>query len=177
MGKVTLKMLEVYLRRFGWTRYEIRGEEGEKEGLIHALWGRPGGKTHALVIDPIVEKGVLIFHVPKILSAPFEDTSSQCLLELLIALGRINYQILLGKFSYDPNDGEVRFSITMPIDKNTVTYEQFEHCMNVLIQTVEKYNTILGQIARGEKTHRDIGSGEGEILMMVLRRLLSDLSD
>lgn len=173
MSKVTIKMLEVYLKRFGWSHYETKREEGEKEGLIIAPWGRAGGETYGLVIDPVEEKEVLLFHVPRVLSAPPGRTPSNCLLELLMALGRINYQIILGKFSYDPRDGEVRFSVTMPTDKNTLTYEQFEHCMGVITRTVERYHPLLEKIVRGEKTHRDIG--EADELATLLRHLL-DLS-
>lgn len=174
MTKVSLKMLEAYLKRFGWSRYETRRERGEKEGVITALWGPAGGHTYGLIIDPIEEKRVLSFHVPRVLSAPQDGTSSKCLLELLMALGQINYQIILGKFAYDPRDGEVRFSITVPTDENTLTYEQFQHCMRVLVATVEHYRSPLEQIARGEKTHHDLR--EGDELAVILRRLLDDLS-
>lgn len=173
MSKVSIKMLEAYLKRFGWSRYQVRQEQGEKEGAITALWGPAGGHTYGLIIDPIEEKQVLMFHVPKVLSAPQRSTSDKALLELLTALGQINYQIILGKFSYDPRDGEVRFSITLPTDDNTVTYQQFQHCMGVLITAVERYRPTLEQIARGEKTHRDLG--EEDEVTEILRRLLDGL--
>lgn len=173
MSKISIKLLEVYLKRFGWKRYETRSEEGEKEGLIITGWERAGGEKHPLIIDPIVEKEVLRFEVPKVLSAPIDSTPSQHLLELLIALGQINYQIIIGKFSYDPRDGEVRFSVTLPTDKNTLTYEQFEHCMRVITTTIEQYHPLLKQIVEGKKTHRDVG--EESDLRALLRRLLEDL--
>lgn len=167
---VTVRTLEGYLRRFGWNRYQTKREEGEREGLILTSWGGVSGE-YILSIDPIEEKQVLIFHVPRILSAPLDGTPSNCLLELLIALGRINYEIILGKFSYDPRDGEVRFSLTLPTDRSNFTYEQFKHCMEVIVRTVEIHRPLLQQIARGEKTHRDVGETD-ELVLALLRRLL-----
>lgn len=174
MSNVTVKTLEVYLRRFGWSHYKVISQESEKEGMILTGWGAPGGRQYVLLIDPITEKNGLIFYIPKILIAPPNTTPSNYLLELLMALGQINYQIILGKFCYDPRDGEVRFSLTMPTDKSELSYEQFKHCMDVVISTMERYHTLLEKILRGEKTHRDLG--EADILLEILRRLLDDLA-
>lgn len=172
MTNVTIRTLEVYLRRFGWSRYKVIQEEGEKQGMILTGW-EGLGRQHVMAIDPIEEKNVLIFQVPQILSAPPESTPSNRLQELLIAIGKINYQIILGKFSYDPRDGEVRFSLAIPTDKSNLTYEQFKHCMEVTTFTVERYQPLLEKILRGEKTHRDIG--ETEVLTELLQRLLDRL--
>lgn len=171
MSNVTVKTLEVYLRRYGWSHYKTVREEREKEGLILTGWEAVSGRRYGLIIDPIEEKSVLLFHVPQLLSAPPDRTPSNYLLELLMALGQINYQIILGKFSYDPRDGEVRFSITIPTDKSNLTYEQFKHCLDVITLTMDRYHKALEEILQGKKTHRDIGAGEIEALLQLLRRL------
>ncbi|MCX7841305.1 MAG: YbjN domain-containing protein, partial [Anaerolineae bacterium] len=122
MSRVSTKMIEVYLKRYGWNHFQTKSEPGEKEGVVITGWGTLGGDKHILVIDPIEEKQVLTFHV-QVFKVPMERTSSEHLRELLVALGQINYRIILGKFSYDPSDGEVRFSLSVPTDNNTITYE------------------------------------------------------
>ncbi|MCS6923532.1 MAG: YbjN domain-containing protein, partial [Fimbriimonadales bacterium] len=71
---------------------------------------------------------------------------------LLTAMSFINYRIILGKFAYDPRDGEVRFSVDVPIDENTFTYAQFFHSMGVVIKTVEQYTPKLRAIWSGQLT-------------------------
>lgn len=171
MSKVSTKMVEAYLKRYGWDRFQTKTETGEKEGVVITGWGSLGGDKHILVIDPIEEKKVLTFHV-QVLNAPLDRTPDEHLRELLVALGQINFQIILGKFGYDPRDGEVRFSIAVPTDNNTVTYEQFKHCLDIIVRTIELYHTPLSDIAKGRKTHRDIGMGNE--LSDILRRLLQD---
>jgi hypothetical protein len=61
-------------------------------------------------------------------------------------------QLILGKFAYDPRDGEVRFSVSVPIDENDLSYEQFQHCILAVVKTVEEYAPKLKAIAAGEKT-------------------------
>lgn len=170
---VSVKTIEQYLRRYGWSRFEAREEPGEKEGIVLTGWKGLGDSQHIMVIDPIVEKNVLVFHVPKVLSAPLDGTSPEHLRELLVALGKINYQILVGKFGYDPRDGEVRFTVVVPTDNISLTYEQFEHCMRVITTTVERYGPTLQDIIRGDKTHHDLDSPSD--LMGVLRRMIGDL--
>ncbi|MGB9723381.1 MAG: YbjN domain-containing protein [Chloroflexia bacterium] len=166
-------MIEQYLRRYGWQRFESREEPDEKEGVVLTGWKGLGDSQHMMVIDPIVEKNVLVFHVPKVLSAPLDTTPSDCLRELLVALGNINYQILVGKFGYDPRDGEVRFTVVVPTDNINLTYEQFEHCMRVITMTVERYGPSLQEIANGSKTHQDLDSSSD--LMGALRRMIEGL--
>ena len=156
-GEVTLELLEGYLRRFGWSRYRVEPEPNEREGRILTGWRlKPGDPGYVMIIDPVVEKNVLIFHVPQLLSASPEHTASDRLMELLIAIGLINFRMILGKFSYDPRDGELRFTLALPIDQNVLTYEQFEHCMRVTVAMVEQYTPRLQAILGGEEKWTDL---------------------
>jgi len=103
-----------------------------------------------------------------------------------MAMGFINYRIILGKFAYDPRDGEVRFSVDVPIDENDLSYEQFQHCMGVAVTIVEEYAPKLRAIVAGEKTaqqflEEELGSEAemaaafGQLLRELLERLEQEL--
>lgn len=146
---VTLARLEEQLKKCypGW-EYKCEEELFEREGLIRTGWEKDGVK-YKLTIDPIVEKNVLCFHVTEILSASPESYTGDRLARLWGAMCYINYRIILGKFSYDPSDGEVRFSVNVPIDNNDFTDEQFDHTMRVVIRMVEEYAPKLKDIVEG----------------------------
>lgn len=181
MSNVTLRMLTEYLERFGWSRYDAVAEPFEKEGVIHTGWRssrRDDG--YRMTIDPMVEKACLSFRVPEIIKAPLEDNPER-LDDLLLAIGYINYRIILGKFAYDPRDGEVRFSVDVPIDENTFTYAQFTHTMGVVIETTEHYAPQLRAIWNGQMTARqfieqDIGREMGR-MRDAFTRMLRELLD
>lgn len=183
MSNVTLKMLTGYLERFGWSRYEAVDEPFEKEGVIYTGWRSSGeNEGYRLTIDPMVEKACLSFRVPEIVQAPMEDGPER-LGDLTLAIGFINYRIIIGKFAYDPRDGEVRFSVDVPIDENTFTYAQFVHTMGVVIKTTEQYAPQLRAIWSGQLTARqfieeDIGAEFGRLrgaMAQMLRELLEAL--
>jgi hypothetical protein len=153
MASVTLQMLKGYLERFGWSRYQAVDEPYEQEGLIHTGWrSSEADEGYTMTIDPMVERNCLSFKVVRILSAPLDSTPRERLSDLWLAMSYINYRIILGKFAYDPSDGEVRFSVDVPIDQNTFTYEQFTHTMRVAIEMAERYAPILRRIVAGELT-------------------------
>ena len=150
--QVTLELLKGYLERFGWSRYKAVDEPFEKEGIIYTGWrSSEEEEGYNMAIDPMVEKNCLSFRVPKILMAPRDTTPTERLADLLLAMGFINYRIILGKFAYDPRDGEIRFSVDVPIDENDLSYEQFQHCLGVAVKMVEEYAPKLKAIAAGEK--------------------------
>jgi hypothetical protein len=181
--QVTLELLKGYLERFGWSRYKAVDEPFEKEGVIYTGWrSSEAPEGYNMAIDPMVEKNCLSFRVPKVLVAPRDTTPAERLAELLMAMGFINYRIILGKFAYDPRDGEVRFSVDVPIDENDLSYEQFQHCILVVVKTVEEYAPKLKAIAAGEKTaqqflEEELGSEAemaaafGQLLRELLERL------
>ncbi|MCS7254053.1 MAG: YbjN domain-containing protein [Armatimonadetes bacterium] len=177
--KVTIELMKQYLERFGWHRYKAVEEPMEKEGIIYTGWrSSPSEEGYNLSIDPMVEKNCLSFRVPQILKVPIEETPAERLKDLLMAMCFINYRVILGKFAYDVRDGEVRFSVDIPIDETTVTYEQFQHCLGVVIKTVEEYTPKLRAIADGRKTAQEFIKeevGEAELSLGRLLQLLREL--
>lgn len=170
---VTLDLMRHYLERLGWRRYKAVEEPTEKEGIIYTGWrSLPKEEGFTLTIDPVVERNYLSFRVPKILTAPLDTTPIWRINDLMVAMSFINYRIILGKFAYDARDGEVCFSIDIPIDENIVTYEQFKHCLDVAVKTVEEYAPKLRAIANGEKSAVDFIAeelkSENELLKLLM---------
>jgi hypothetical protein len=153
MAEVTLQLLRQYLERFGWSRYQLVEEPYEKEGMIVTGWrSSPQGDGYHLAIDPMVEQGSLSFRAPHLLYAPLDSTPGERLHELWLAMVHINHRLVLGKFSYDSTDGEVRFSVDVPIDQSPFSYQQFLHAMRVVIEAVETYAPLLRRIVAGQTT-------------------------
>ncbi|MCS7237738.1 MAG: YbjN domain-containing protein [Thermoguttaceae bacterium] len=135
-GDKLLDRLASYMSRLGY-RFLRVDEPGEREGII--LTGFTFVEEDfsiEVIIDPIVEKGCLLMKAPRLFFArPNENPTP--LLELLKAIGYINYTIILGKFCYDPRDGEVSFELNIAIDDISVSFKQFEHCLRVLCLEVK----------------------------------------
>jgi len=154
---VTLETLTEYLERFGWKQYRAEDEPAEKEGLIRTGWrSSQTGRGYDLIIDPVVEKNCLIFRVPWVIKVPWDTTPSDRLTGLMALLPWINYRIILGKFAYDASDGEVRFSIDVPIDDADFNYTQFEHVLHITLSTMRKWDPRLQALLQGEVQVEDL---------------------
>lgn len=153
MNKVTLQLIMEYLERFGWKNYEAVKEPSEQEGIIYTGWkASEHSPTYMLSIDPMIEKKCISFRTQSLIQAPYENISHDCLLNILLALHWINFRIIVGKFSYEPVRGEVRFSIDFPIDENTLSYAQFVHSLGLIVEIVEIYVPLIKKIKGGELT-------------------------
>ncbi len=177
---VTVELMRTYLERFGWSRYEIVDEPYEAEGLLRTGWrSHPEVEGFTLVIDPMVERECLSFRVIEVLSAPSELTDPEAHYQLMQALAFLNYLLIIGKFGYDPRDGEIRFSIDLPIDANTLTYEQFVHCLRVAILSTERYAPLLEAVRDGdmdfEEFQRKCQEEPVREVMQALRELLDEI--
>lgn len=69
--------------------------------------------------------------------------------ECLEALMHINYSTVLGKYTRDASDGEVTYELSVPINQNDFTYEQFLRCMLVALGTVNRYGFLIPKIVFG----------------------------
>ncbi len=151
----TLDLLSRYMDRLGYKHATVI-EPFEQEGVIITGFTFVERDLQVtVVIDPIVEKGCLLFKVPRIFHAPVDRTSPDRLLELLKAIGYFNYSIILGKFCYDPRDGEVSFEVNIAIDDSVVTFAQFKHCLDVVLGELEDKVPKLRAILAGEASASD----------------------
>jgi hypothetical protein len=144
-------LIEKYLDRFGWPQHEAQDEAGEQEGLVMTGWQSAGGGV-GLLIDPIKERSLLRFVAVEILKAPPSSTPADRLAALLLCMGFLNRLLVLGKWSYDPSDGEVRFDLGVAIDDDHLSFEAFEHCLKIVVIAVDSHAPTLRSIAAGELT-------------------------
>jgi len=159
--KVTVDLIESYLKKHGWTQFQTLPQPGEKEGMVITGWQGASGQGHTLFIDPDVERRSLIFHAHNIAEAPPDSTPAERLSGVLIAMGALNYELVLGKWSYDPRDGEVVFRLGIPIDRGDLHYDDFEHVLRCVIAAVEGDGPKLKAIVDGTKTAQEVIEGEG----------------
>ncbi len=146
----TIELLSSYMTRLGY-RHMCLPEIGEREGMIVSGFSfGPQGFSVTVCIDVIAEKGALLMKVPRIFHAPLESGSEHRVFELLKAIGYINYSIILGKFCYDPRDGEVSFAVNMAIDDAVLTFAQFKHSLEVLLGELQEKVPKLRAIHAGE---------------------------
>lgn len=130
-----LDLLGSYLRKMG-LRYAAITEPEEREGIIVFGFKFEEGFTIEVIIDPIVEKRCLRMTAPRLFFAPQTPGSEARLLELLKAIGFINYSHNVGRFSYDPRDGEVAFDLNMPLVDISIPYSMFEHCLLLFLAQI-----------------------------------------
>lgn len=156
--KVTLERIEKYLERFGWKKYQSMPEPQEKEGVVLTGWQSSVDPStgYMLIIDPMVEKGLLSLTVGKLVTAPKEGTPEQRLSGLLQAIASINYRMMMAKFGWDPRDGEIQFQVATVIDPDDLRYEEFEKCLQVTIASVEVYTPQLKAIVEGTAPVEDV---------------------
>jgi hypothetical protein len=155
-----VKVVERYLDKFGWKVHEPGPEVGEKEGFVFTGWTDPFGNGHRLIIDPMVEKRALVFRAP-ILQVPLDSTPVDRVNGLLLAVGALNSQFILGAFAYNPNDGWLEFKLSVPSDNGGVEYPSFEHALKALTSTVDEMAPNLQAIADGTKTAREVLVSKG----------------
>jgi hypothetical protein len=84
--------------RCSWTH---RGRTSNRELNVHLVYSD--------------ETDTIYFYVARYLSAPPEVESTTTLLRRLMEL---NWQLLIAKFEWDPNGGEVRLAMAMNTDSN-----------------------------------------------------------
>ena len=155
--KVTTDVIEEYLDQYGWKNHQTIDEADEREGVVLTGWSSPFSPVgHVLLIDPVVEKHGLTFIVKEIAKAPTDATPSDRLSGLLLTIAALNAQLVMGAFAYDPSDGELVFKLGIPVASDNLRYEDFEHCLNSIVITVDRHAPDLRGIIEGTKTAHDV---------------------
>lgn len=160
---VTCKRIGKYLEKHGWDKYDIIEEGDEKEGMVLTGWQTTLGGLGGIgvVIDPMVEKNSLTFKALKVIEAAPGATPTDQLVGLLMAMAHLNWRLILGKWSYDPGDGEVRFELGIPIDDDNLSYDTFEHCLRAMVAAVESDGKDLREVANGNMSIQEFLRQEG----------------
>lgn len=86
------------------------------------------------IIIQLSEEGEFLhLYTPQLLNVKdsvFKGVAFQTMLAL-------SYEMKMLRFEYDPNDGEVRASIELPIEDSTLTLKQFQRCLMGLVHLVD----------------------------------------
>lgn len=157
---VTCKRIGKYLEKHGWEKYDIIEEKDEKEGVVVTGW-RSRTSSTLLMIDPMVERNLLSFKAAKVLTARPSSTPTDQLVGLLMAMAHLNWQLIMGKWSYDPSDGEVRFELGIPIDDDDLSFEEFDHCLKAVIAATDGDRDKLKAVADGSMSISQFLKKEG----------------
>lgn len=155
--KTSVGLIQKYLDRVGLAIHHSLDEPTEKEGVVLTGWQTgPTSPGFMLIIDPMVERGLITFSVRGLLQAPQGGVPDDRLITLLIALSALNGQIILGKFAYNPGDGEVVFQVGMPLDGGKLAYGSFEKCIQAAVTMSEAYAPQLKGIVEGTSSLEDV---------------------
>ena len=152
MKKTTLKLLTEYLPKYGWPAFQVVDDTTDG-GKILTGWSSPFiSEPRLMFISVSHSQNTFNVVVPMLVSAPQEEMPIGQLADVLTAIGFANYALALGRFAYDPRDGEIRLEFGIPIDGAAITYGQFEHVMNVAQASVMYWAPRIKDIAEGGRT-------------------------
>src|SRR5690606_18776640 len=87
----------------------------------------------------------IYLYVDRYLMAPADEQTTPALLRRLMEL---NWTLLLGKFEWDPTDGEVRLAMILNTDSN-FDRRAFRSAVRGIGQLADRYFNELDRIARG----------------------------
>ena len=149
-GGLNGKLIGAYFKKYGWDKFQVL-QDGGGETKVLTGWASPAG-AHALFVAVDQAKNTALVVVPQLAKAPREDFGPSDLADILMALGFANYQLLLGKFSYDPADGEIRFEYTFPTDGAKMSYEQFAHIIRATTASVEYWAERITDACEGRRS-------------------------
>ena len=128
---VTAGVVASYLDNMGYV-YEINTASNVPE-LSLTIRGENNQYDIRIFIDD--ERKVVYVCVNRFLYCPTSHPRHSPVMQRLMEL---NWKLLIGKYEWDKNDGEVRLSYTFSTE-NGVGYDAFETCFQVLIMTADQH--------------------------------------
>ena len=121
------------------------------------------GDPHVAIVITIAERGEFIG-----LFVPFAWSLAGCghkaAVFEAIALIQSHYKLL--RFDYDPNDGEIRPNVELPLEDANVTTQQFQRVMRALIEGINRFDQVIRH-----------AMNTGEVRLDLARNPLQDQSD
>lgn len=135
----------------------------EKQILILSGLGR-GGVCHLFL--RLMEEGEAIYlRIPYLAVVPADHPN---LTKALLMLMAENDRVKVGRFCYDPNDGEVYLDWFIPLEDSTLTSQQLGRCLKALMVLADEVGVRLKHLL---ETGEDLP--EERRIEGMLRRLLS----
>jgi hypothetical protein len=136
----------------------------EKQILLFGGLGKGG--IYNLIVR-LTEKGEAIyFRIPYLAVVP---TDHPKLSEVMLWSMKENDRVKIGRFCYDPNDGEVYIDWFLPLEDGVITNQQFKRYLRALMFLADEVNVRLRHLI---ETGEDLPS-EGKRVEDMLRRLLA----
>jgi hypothetical protein len=148
---VTLDTLARYLDRDEW-RYDM-----DVAGNCIRTGFRGDHATYRAMVLFDADKDRVRFIVPNYLNLTKVENRSRILERLM----ELNMQYILMKFGYDPQDGEVRAEIDVPVNDATMSYECFRRCLYCLLTAADEEYPDMMRLMWGEGGAPKGGAGEG----------------
>ena len=125
--------------------YRHRGRTSQRELSIHLVYSD--------------ETDTIYFYVDRYLVAPPGAEATTAVLRRLMEL---NWQMLVGKFEWDPSDGEVRLAMVMNTDSN-FDRRTFRSIVRTIGPLADRYHSELAQLAApAHEAEVPEGEPEGE---------------
>jgi len=138
---VTLDTLARYLDRDEW-RYDM-----DVAGSCIRTGFRGDHATYRAMVLYDADKDRVRFIVPNYLNLTKVEDRPRILERLM----ELNMQYILLKFGYDPQDGEVRAEIDVPVNDTMMSYECFRRCLYCLLTAADEEYPELMRLMWGEK--------------------------
>lgn len=138
---LTLEVVEGIFQRRQW-RY-TRVEDALLTSFEHV--------TMLITVDE--ERETVLVHVPVMAGrgmAGHRPLNPAAEHDACVYLMARNFQILLGNYGRDHRDGEIRFSVAVPVSSSFLSDEQLEHAILASVGTVTRDANILNAVLVGE---------------------------
>ena len=103
--------------------------------------------THLVRVVIDARRGLVYIFLNRYLALPNDDPARDAVLRELM---KLNWSLNIGKFEWDPSDGEVRFSYCFTTE-NGVGYEAFDAVVRTLLQTGDRLWPELKRLTEGSR--------------------------
>lgn len=150
--KTTIDLLTGYLQKYGWSAFKVIEDTPEGGKILTGWHAQFVDQSRVMFLAVDHRQNMLLLAVPALVGAPQEKMPIGQLADLLMALGFANFALAIGRFCYDPRDGEIRFETGIPVDDTAITFEQFSHLLNAAQAAVGYWAPRLKDVAEGKRT-------------------------
>lgn len=133
---VDLPYLTKYLDRMG-----LKYEPNHERGFAHLVMAGDHGKYDTYVVADTDTALAFIIISDYMMVRPDHRNCDRVLRRLM----ELNWHLNVGKFEWDPSDGEVRITFTFSTE-NGVGYEAFKAVFETLIDTADEYREELQRL-------------------------------
>lgn len=72
------------------------------------------------------------------------------------AVTRANFNLIVGSFEMDMDDGELKYKVTVPLDDAQLSLAQYRHCMRASLSTIRRYLPDFYRIVFGDALPEDV---------------------